>query len=648
MCGIAGRFNFHSRAPVAASTIQGMCDLLAHRGPDGQGVFVDGHVGLGHRRLAVIDLSANGRQPMSTPDGKLWITFNGEIYNHLALRADLEKRGHRFRSRTDTEVVMAAYRQWGQASLERLRGMFAFAIWDRGAQTLFLARDRLGKKPLCYWLDNDGLAFASEPKAFLADPAFEPAPNLEAISHYLSYQYVPSPSSAFANVRKLPPAHCMVVSTGRIRTERYWELRYTPKRVISEDEACEELLTRLTESVRLRLASEVPLGAFLSGGVDSSAIVALMAAQGGRVKTFSIGFDEKEYDELPYARAIVRRYATDHHEFVVRPDARDMFEKLVWHYNEPFADPSAIPTYYLSALARRHVTVALNGDAGDENFAGYSRYVVARGVTGACQRLPLKARLTARSLGATIRSRGTHVWLSRLRQWTERLAMSAQERYTCGMMQFPPSLKAQLCTPEFIRATGRDSRHILLDEFHRTDARHAVDMLLHADVSRYLPDALLVKVDIASMAHGLEARSPFLDHEFMEFAATLPADFKLRGSITKYIFKRAVRPLLPDHVVDRPKRGFSVPLDHWFRHELREMAHGLLLDRKTIERGYFQPFVIKRMLDEHVRGMHNWADQLWNLVMLELWHRTFGVSAPGTWSPSLPVATAPETVAPPA
>ena len=624
MCGIAGRFNFHSRAPVAEPLIAGMCELLAHRGPDGQGIFVEGPIGLGHRRLAILDLSDAGRQPMSNAEGDLCITFNGEIYNFLELRADLERRGHRFRSGTDTEVLLASYRQWGIGSLERLRGMFAFAIWDRTAQTLFIARDRLGKKPLCYWLDDDGLAFASEPKAFLADPGFEPQPDLDAVSHYLSYQYVPNPSSAFKDVRKLPPACYMIVSPGRVRTERYWELRYNPKRQMKEDAACEELLARLTDAVRLRLISDVPLGAFLSGGIDSSAIVALMAAQGGRVKTFSIGFDEEEYNELPYARAIVERYSTDHHEFVVRPDARDIFPKLVWHYNEPFADPSAIATYYLSELTRRHVTVALNGDAGDENFAGYTRYMPAGGLTRVCEGLPAKARQMAHVLASALPSSNrSDGWVSRGRNWTGRLAMSVQERYACGMMQFPPSLKSNLCTPDFTMATGRDSRDILLDEFRRTDASHRVDMLLHADVNRYLPDALLVKVDIASMAHGLEARSPLLDHEFMEFAATLPADFKLRGSTTKYIFKRAVRPLLPPQLIDRPKKGFSVPLDRWFRGELKEMAYGLLLDRRSIERGYFHAHMITRLLDEHVRYVHDWADQLWNLLMLELWHRTF-------------------------
>src|SRR5688572_2757324 len=378
MCGIAGRVNYRSGAPVSAELLVRMCDLIAHRGPDADGVWTDSYVGLGHRRLAIIDLSPGGRQPMTSADGRLVITFNGEIYNFLELRRELENRGHAFRSRSDTEVMLGAYREWGIDCISRFRGMFAFAIWDADARRLFVARDRVGKKPLHYWIDRDGIAFASEPKAFLADAGFTPEPEPAALSAYLNYQYVPSPLSAFKGVRKLPPAHYLLVEDGRVTVERYWKLSYAAKRHLTEAEACEELIERLRQAVRLRLISDVPLGAFLSGGVDSSTVVALMAGiSNGPVKTFSIGFDEKDYDELPYARLVAQRYGTDHHEFVVKPDAVAIFPRLVWHYNEPYADASAIPTYYLSQLARRHVTVALNGDAGDENFAGYRRYITS-------------------------------------------------------------------------------------------------------------------------------------------------------------------------------------------------------------------------------------------------------------------------------
>ncbi len=377
MCGIAGRYNYRTGRPVERETVDGMCALIAHRGPDEGGAFCDGAVGLGHRRLAIIDLTPTGRQPMSTAGGAVTIVFNGEIYNFPELRRDLEARGHKFRGTSDTEILLAAYMEFGVECLARLRGMFAFAIWDARDRSLFIARDRVGKKPLHYRVDADGIAFASEAKAFFAEPSFAASPNLEAISHYLTYQYVPSPQSAFDGVQKLPPGSYLLIRNGSLTVERYWRLRYTPKQAISEDEAAAELMVRLREAVRIRMISDVPLGAFLSGGVDSSTVVALMAGLSDRpVKTYSIGFDEKEYDELPFARAVAERYGTDHHEFIVRPDATAIVPDLVWHYDEPYADESAIPTYLLSKLTRQHVTVALNGDGGDESFSGYSRYGV--------------------------------------------------------------------------------------------------------------------------------------------------------------------------------------------------------------------------------------------------------------------------------
>ncbi len=642
MCGIAGRFNYRSGAPVDAAVVRGMCDLIAHRGPDGDGVWIDGATGLGHRRLAIIDLSAAGRQPMTTADGDLTITYNGEIYNFIELRRDLESRGHRFRSRTDTEVMLAAYRQWGVDCLAHFRGMFAFALWDAARRKLFVARDRVGKKPLHYLLDRDGLAFASEPKAFLADPGFEPQPNLEALSVYLSYQYVPSPLSAFQGVHKLPPAHYLVVQDGRVSIERYWKLSYAAKRRLSEEDACAELLERLRDAVRLRLMSDVPLGAFLSGGIDSSTIVALMAGLGDApVKTFSIGFDEKQFDELPYARLVAERYATDHHEFIVRPAATEIFPQLVWHYNEPYADASAIPTYYLSQLARRHVTVALNGDAGDENFAGYRRYIEPRPAQR-FDRLPAAVR---RAVGEVARvapapERSDSV-MYRGRQWLRRLSDTPQRRYSRRVMIFDPDLKAEICDAAFLdRAGGAGAPRFLQDAFATSDAQDFVDAQLDVDVTYYLSDCLLVKVDIASMAHGLEGRSPMLDHEFMQFAASLPANLKLRGTNTKYIFKRAVRDLLPAEIIDRPKKGFSVPLDVWFRHQLREFSADLLLDGRLARRGYFKPPSIERLLDEHWRGTASWEDQLWSLLMLESWHRMFIDERPS----AAPCAPDPATV----
>ena len=621
MCGIAGRVNFRSGAPVDRAVVTRMGDLISYRGPDGSGVEVRGALGFAHRRLAIIDLSPGGRQPMSDGHG-LTITFNGEIYNFLELRRELQQRGHTFRSESDTEVILASYREFGTDCVLKLRGMFAFAIWDENDHTLFIARDRLGKKPLHYLLDRDGIAFASEPKAFLADPSFVPGVNLDAISYYLSYQYVPSPLSAFAGVAKLPPAHYLLVQNGQVSIKRYWTLSYEPKQPLSEADACAELLARLEDAVRLRLISDVPLGAFLSGGVDSSVIVALMAQlTPDPVKTFSIGFAEQDYNELPYARMVAKRYGTDHHEFIVRPDAVEIFDKLVWHYNEPYADESAIPTYYLSKMTRQHVTVALNGDGGDENFAGYTRYALA----GEWRQRPLALRRAANLAGHLFAtgSRPSRLAL-RGKRWLERFGAPLAERYAWRMMHFEPFIKRRVCSGAFLEATGGDdTSKLLVDAFQRAPASNPLDSMMATDVAYYLPDCLLVKVDIATMAHGLEGRSPLLDHEFMEFAARLPAETKRQNGAGKHLFRKAVAHLLPPEVLERRKMGFGVPLDRWFRNELRDLAYDTLLSRRMTERGYFRTGEVQRMLDEHTRGVAEWHDQLWNLLMLERWHQVF-------------------------
>lgn len=625
MCGIAGRYNFSTGQEVDPALVGAMCDLIAHRGPDEAGVFTDANVGLGHRRLAIIDLTPTGRQPMSSPDGQTTIVFNGEIYNFGDLRRDLQARGHGFRGRSDTEVLLAAYREFGVDCLSRLRGMFAFAIWDARERTLFIARDRVGKKPLHYYLDEDGIAFASEAKAFFADPSFTASPNLEALSHYLTYQYVPSPFSAFEGVRKLPPASYLLVRDGKVTVRRYWRLRYTPKRDIGEDDAARELRDRLREAVRIRLVSDVPLGAFLSGGIDSSTVVALMAElSNSAVKTYSIGFEEQDYDELPYARLVAQRYGTDHHEFVVRPDATAIIPTLAWHYDEPYADESAVPTYYLSQLTRQHVTVALNGDAGDENFSGYSRYM-ADSHLARFDALPSVARRSVLKLAASLPDgHAGDAWLSRVHRWAGRASASPAVRYARRVMHFSPELKRRLCVGELAAVAGQhDSSRILLDTFASSDAPDFIDAMLDVDVNHYLPDCLLVKVDIATMAHGLEGRSPFLDHEFMEFAATLPANLKRRGADGKYILKRAAHDLVPHEILGRRKKGFGVPLDHWFRKDLREMVSDLLLAGPGAARGLFDRSVVAQMVDEHVEGRRSWEDQLWNLLMLEQWFQTF-------------------------
>jgi asparagine synthase (glutamine-hydrolysing) len=625
MCGISGRVNYRTGAPVDAAVLEGMCDRLRHRGPDGFGVWSDAAVGFGHRRLAVIDTSNAGRQPLQTPDGRFTITFNGEIYNFQDLRCELEAQGARFTTRTDTEVILHAYARDGAACLKRLRGMFAFAVWDAREQTLFAARDRAGQKPFYYREDADGLSFASEPKAFLAEPSFVPDVDAAAVWQYLSFQYVPAPGSAFRGVRQLPPGHFLRVERGRVTIDRYWTLRYDPKSTISEAEAVERMRADLAEATRMMLVSDVPIGAFLSGGLDSSLVVALMAeAAGGRVETFSIGFDDASYDETAYARQVAARFSTSHHEAIVRPDALAILPKLLWHYNEPFADSSAIPTLYLSEMTRRHVTVALNGDAGDENFAGYERYA-AYLIAARMERVPRLARRMLAAGAAWPPPGKARTLRSRAQRFLAAAADPGSRRYARWNFHFTDEEKRAICTPEFLaRAGGEDAAaryDALFADLPKTAA--PIDVLLHADVESYLPDDLLVKVDRATMAYGLEGRSPLLDHVVMERAACLPADLKLRGTTKKYLLKRIARGLVPDEVIDRPKMGFGVPLADWLRGPLRDLAHDVLLGTRMRQRGYFRMDAIERLVSGHDAGRLNAQYQLWNLLVLELWHQMF-------------------------
>jgi asparagine synthase (glutamine-hydrolysing) len=618
---------------VERDVLERMNRVLAHRGPDDAGIMCAGPVGLAHRRLSIIDVSPAGHQPMTNEDGTIWIVFNGEIYNFQDLRPDLERRGHRFRSRSDTEVILHLYEEHGTDCLRFFRGMFAFAIWDGLRRQLFLARDRLGKKPLCYQQDAGAFRFASEVKAVLQDPAVEVRPDPAGIADYLTYGYMPGPASAFLGVRRLPPAHYLICRDGRVEITRYWRLRRDRKEVRPEAEWSEEIVARLEEAVRLRLISDVPLGAFLSGGIDSGAVVAMMSRlSGGSVKTFCIGFEEPEYDELRFSRQVAERFGTDHHELVVRPDAAAILPKLAWHYDEPFADSSAVPTYYVAQMTRQHVTVALNGDGGDESFGGYDRYV-ASNLAASVDRLPGAGLLRGgirRWLPFWPRGGGRTSLRSRGHRFLEGLAETPERRYARWLCHFTGNRKDGLCTPEFRRAAGgADELEALLSAYREADAPDLADAAMGVDAALYLPDDLLVKVDIASMAHSLEARSPFLDHEFMEFAARIPADLKVRGRCKKYILKQALRGLLPGTILDRPKMGFGVPIEHWLRHELRDQAREALLGGPCLARGYFRREPLERMFTEHIQGKADWRDLLWNLLMLEMWHRTY-VDGDGT------------------
>ena len=625
MCGICGKIYFDPARLVIQQEVLQMSHTLAHRGPDGEGVWAKGNVGLAHRRLAIIDLRAVAAQPMSNADGSVWITFNGEIYNFRDLRADLEARGYRFRTQSDTEVIIHAYEAYGRDCLARLRGMFAFAIWDARTRVLLLARDRVGKKPLFYWIGRDRLLFASEIKALLVDRAVPLAPDPRAVDHFLALHYVPAPNTAFQGIYKLPAAHWLEVRDGQIETGRYWQLRYTPKPQLTEQDAIAELRWRLAEAVRLRLVSDVPLGAFLSGGIDSSAVVAYMAQEtAAPVRTFVVGFEESAFDERQFARMVAERYGTDHTELIVKAPVTDILPRLVWHYDEPFGDASAVPSYAIAALTRQYVTVVLNGDGGDENFAGYDRYFMHRLLCHG-DKVPRQVWRTVAALTRRLPAGWHHhAFYKRLAKAAELLAQVPERRYVRWFGLCTPEERHHLYTAAF-RATvgGSDPEALFVEVFGQSDAEEWTDAALAADVQLYLADDLLVKMDRATMAHSLEARSPFLDHSLMEFVASLPAHFKLAGRNKKYLLKAALRGVLPDVVLDRPKMGFSAPIAHWFRNELREMAYDVLLSPTTVQRGYFRKQVLAQLLDEHCTGRQDHAETLWQLLVLELWHRTF-------------------------
>ena len=625
MCGIAGQV-MADRRPVDPGLIQAMGLRLRHRGPDDSGVYVNGHVGLAHQRLAVLDLSPAGHQPMTNEDGSIWIVFNGEIYNFAELRAATQSR-HTFRSRTDTEVIIHLYEEYGVDCVRMLRGMFAFAIWDQTAQRLVLARDRLGKKPLFYRLDQRGLCFASELKALLVGEA-TPDVNPVAMHHYLTFQYIPAPLTIFTPIQKLRPGHVLIYEDGKVSDSSYWSLRYDPKVIRGKEAEYREEFTRLLEeAVHLRLVSDVPLGAFLSGGMDSSTVVALMSRQMTQpVKTFSIGFKDEAFNELPYARDVAKLFGTEHHEFVVEPSAIEMLPTLVRVYDEPYADASAIPTYYVSQLSRQFVTVVLNGDGGDEILAGYPRYRFSQLDRVRTRLLPItrhpppvrdRIQRLLRQLAGTVPG-------GRIRRRLARVIEPFHGTYLGRICYFSPSEKEGLYTDEFYtQVRGHDSADLLIQWFEETQAVDLLDQLLGVDTRSYLPDDLLVKVDRATMAHGLEARSPFLDHLVVEFAASLPIHLKVRHEETKYLLKSVMQSMLPDRILTRAKQGFGVPLDRWFREDCREFLRDTLLSSTALARGYFRPERVAWLIDEHQKGTTDYSARLYALLMLELWHREY-------------------------
>ena len=625
MCGIAGQATTRENA-IDQGIIGAMAEAIRHRGPDEDGFYIDAHAGLGMRRLSIIDL-ASGQQPIHNADRSKWLIFNGEIYNYQELRSGLESRGHKLYTKSDTEAVIELFDEYGVDALSHLRGMYAFAIWDAADRSLFLARDRVGKKPLLYaHRPNGDLIFGSEFQAVLAHPDVPRDVDYQAIDSYLSFGCVPAPLTAFKAIRKLEPGHWLKWKDGRVETQRYWLPDFSTKVRISEEDAIEETTRILREATRLRMISEVPLGAFLSGGVDSSTVVALMAAESSTpVKTFSIGFEEQDFSELKYARRVAEHVGAEHHEFIVRPDAMEVLPTLVEHYGEPFADSSALPTYYVARETRKHVTVALNGDGGDESFAGYERYA-AMLIAERYNRVPavLRRALVESTVNLLPSS---EVRRSRVRDAKRFLAaakLPRTDRYSRWMTTFTDTAKSELYTAEMAaRLAGSGGSELLGDWFARANGSGVLDATLLTDQMTYLPNDLLVKVDIASMACSLEARSPFLDHKLIEFAASLPESLKMRRFETKSLLKKVAARLVPRDVVYRRKMGFGVPIGKWFRGEMKDFAHDVLTSRRATERGIIRPAESGRYLAEHVAGTRDHAFQIWTLLMLELWFQRF-------------------------
>ena len=612
MCGIAG---WAGSPEIDEGRLAAMCDALAHRGPDDDGFHVEpGRVGLGFRRLSIIDLQT-GAQPLRSERGSVLATCNGEIYNFQALRRDLEASGHRFATHSDCETIVHLYEERGIDFLQALRGMFAIALWDADRERLVLARDRLGVKPL-YWAPvAGGIVYASEPGAILASGLVAARPDPEAIAQYLTLQYVPPPRSGFAGIHKLAPGELLVFEDGEARVRRWWSLDHGAKAASSEEEAIERVDAMLAEATALRMIADVPVGAFLSGGIDSSLVVGYMAEQSSSVHTFSIDFPHARYSEAAHAKEVAGVYGTEHEEFLVEPAIVPTVASAVRAAGEPFADSSAIPTYVLSEVTRRRVTVALSGDGGDEAFAGYVRHRLAT-AADRLGPLPLAARPVSRALSAT----GLNGRLARVARGLAAVSRSPHDRYAAIMAHFEPAALDRLCRPEFLAEAG-GSRMAWDDVLALPDVR-GVDRYLALDTATYLPGDLLLKVDRMSMAHALEVRSPLLDHHVHEYAATLPGDLKLRRGTTKWLLKRlAARRGLPEHLVHRRKQGFGIPIGEWFRGELRPWIEGILRDPATLARGYFDAAETDRLLSEHVEGRAEHTYRLWNLAMLELWHR---------------------------
>lgn len=626
MCGIAGLVHLDRTYPIDRALVARMTSCLAHRGPDAQGLQVWPGAAIGHRRLSIIDL-ATGDQPIFNEDRTVAVILNGEIYNFQTLRQELEAHGHRFATRSDTEAIVHAYEEWGDRCVERLAGMFAFALWDDRRRRLLLARDRVGKKPLYYAQEGERLLFASELKSLLQDPSLKRVLNLEALDTYFSLGAVQAPATILQGIQQLAPAHYLVWEGGRTRVSEYWDVPHVPPTRRTEAEALVDLDALLLDAVRVRLVSDVPVGAFLSGGVDSSAIVEAMARLSSRpIVTTSVGFTEQAFSELEHARAVAKAVGTDHHEVVLQARAADVLPRLVWHLDEPFADSSALPTYYVAKAARERVTVALSGDGGDEIFAGYQRrYGLNR--TEARLRRWLPSWLRAGVLRPIGRVYPKADWIPRplrARYFLQNLGTTFERAYFADLSLFRTDEKARLLSPELKTALrGHDPFLPFSRHFERVRGLDALSQLLYVDLKSWLANDMLVKVDRMSMANGLEIRCPLLDHRLIEFAATVASELKYRGRTSKYLLKRHLEGRVPSSVIHRPKQGFEIPLARWLRTDLRELGEDVLFSERALGRGHVQPARLRHLWDRHQRGVRDHSAQIWAVLMFEMWARTF-------------------------
>jgi asparagine synthase (glutamine-hydrolysing) len=622
MCGIAGILESGCERPIDSGLLRRMAGTLSHRGPDDEGIYTDAGVGLAHRRLSIIDV-AGGHQPLSNEDGTIWVVFNGEIYNFEELNRQYLSSGHQFRTHSDTETIVHLYEELGEACFAQMRGMFAIALWDSRRKRLLLARDRIGKKPLFYSWDGRRLVFGSEIKALLAAGGISREMDTEALSDYFFLQYIPAPKTIYRSVRKLDAAHYMVIENGSLRDVAYWDIRFQENGVRSESEWCERFMAEYKASVKMRLISDVPLGAFLSAGVDSSSVVAMMNTIQPPVTTCSIGFSEAKYNEADEARTFAASLRTDHHEHIVRPQVAELVPRLAWHYDEPFADSSAVPTYHVSKVARQHVTVALSGDGGDENFAGYRRYHMHLQEERVRSLLPHSVRRAVfGQLGEWYPKLGWAPRVFRAKSTLQSLSRdSIIDGYCCSSPSSPPGMHSRLFSADMLKLlNGYDSADVLRNHYKRAGTKDPLSCLQYVDMKTYLVDDILVKVDRASMANSLEVRCPLLDHKLMELIAQMPSSLKLNGGRGKYIFKQALRPVLPSSVLDRRKQGFALPVAEWFRVELKGFAHDTLFGRRD---DLLNETFLTSCWKQHQRGQRDWSALLWCVLMFRAWQGAY-------------------------